>query len=335
MHVNAIPILSRIGWIGVDLFFVLSGFLISRLLFTEASRTGGIRIGRFYLRRAFKIYPVFWLLLAMTPFVLREPVSGKQWATELLFLQSYFDGIWGITWSLAVEEHFYLLLPALLAFLFRIGAENGFSRLPLIAGALMAICAFLRFQAVMNLGPGPMDVTSVLRSHVRMDELFVGVVIGYWFTYCRDAAVHALKRWHLPLASLMPAAIVIILTGSRPLVLSIGLMLLSAGFGAVVLTAACAPHHGAGPLERVLAHIGRSSYALYLWHIPVFILFTRVTGLAPTRSMIEFAAYLGVLISFSIVLTRLFEDPILAFRDRNFPSTAAKALRTQVAVAAH
>ncbi len=66
VHVPAYPIWSRVGGYGVDLFFVLSGFLISNLLFTEFSKTGDIRIGRFLARRAFKLYPSFYDIIAIT-----------------------------------------------------------------------------------------------------------------------------------------------------------------------------------------------------------------------------------------------------------------------------
>lgn len=321
MHVKFVPILSAIGWIGVDLFFVLSGFLISRLLLVEAAQTGAIQIGRFYLRRAFKIYPPFWLLLAATPFILSEPPTIRQWTAELSFMQSYFEGIWGLTWSLAVEEHFYLLLPLLLSLLFRADSHRVIPRIGVI---LLFACTTLRYMGVRHLGAGPWDPSAVLRSHVRMDQLFVGVVIGYWFTRDRDAAKLQLKRWHPWLLALIAIALLTVLIAPKQVVLSVGLALLSLGFGAVVLTAACEPARQAGILERAMAEIGRSSYALYLWHIPMFVIFSRLIGLAPNSSVLAFSAYLTVTIGWSIALTRLFENPILAFRDRRFPGGKRK-----------
>jgi peptidoglycan/LPS O-acetylase OafA/YrhL len=104
----------RIGWIGVDLFFVLSGFLISGLLFLEYRSAGELKLARFFLRRGLKIYPAFWAMLfaSVLGLVLAgKSVRGIAIAGELLFVQNYTQSIWEHTWSLAVEEHFYLLLP--------------------------------------------------------------------------------------------------------------------------------------------------------------------------------------------------------------------------------
>ena len=322
MHIKFVPILSAIGWIGVDLFFVLSGFLISRLLFTEVARAGAIQVGRFYVRRAFKIYPPFWLLLAVTPFILPQPAAARQWASELLFMQSYLEGIWGLTWSLAVEEHFYLLLPLLLVV---IPPANYRWVVPATGILLLFGCTALRYLGVRQLGTGPWDPSPVLRTHVRLDQLFVGVVIGYCYTCDRDLTKIRLKRLHPLLLTVMAAGLVIVLFAPKQIVLSVGLAVLSIGFGGVVLTAACEEPRDSGRFGRAMAEVGRSSYALYLWHIPMFVIFSRLTGLAPDSSVLVFAAYVAVLILWAIALTRLFEDPILAFRDRRFPSTIRSA----------
>lgn len=331
MHVKFVPILSAIGWIGVDLFFVLSGFLISRLLFTEAARAGAIQVGRFYLRRAFKIYPPFWLLLAVTPFILPQHATARQWASELLFLQSYVEGIWGLTWSLAVEEHFYLLLPLLLVV---VPPTNYRWVIPATGALLLFGCTTLRYLGVRHLGTGPWDPTPVLRTHVRLDQLFVGVVIGYWYTCDRNVTKAHLKRLHPILLTVMAAGLVIVLFAPKQIVLSVGLAVLSVGFGGVVLTAACEEPCATGQIERAMAEVGRSSYALYLWHIPMFVIFSRLSGLAPNSSALAFTGYVALLILWAIALTRHFEDPILAFRDRRFPSTArSAAVRASAATA--
>ena len=118
----------RIGWLGVDLFFVLSGFLIGGLLLTEHARHGRIDVGRFLIRRGLKIYPAYLVFIGylvcmpLLKVALRGddpvPVLAAQWQLywpNLLFLQNYIGtNPAGHTWTLAVEEHFYLLLPWLL-----------------------------------------------------------------------------------------------------------------------------------------------------------------------------------------------------------------------------
>jgi len=97
--------LLHIGGIGVDLFFVLSGFLISGLLFSELERGGRIVLSRFFIRRGLKIYHAFYFFFFATmPLIWR--FSGQRMLGEALFLQSYAPHIWQHTWSLSVEEMF-------------------------------------------------------------------------------------------------------------------------------------------------------------------------------------------------------------------------------------
>ena len=99
------------GWTGVDLFFVLSGFLVSGLLFREYQERGAVRPGRFLIRRGFKIYPAFYTMAI--PILLLAQAPARQVVSELFFVQNYLlPNFFGYTWTLAVEEHFYLLLAA-------------------------------------------------------------------------------------------------------------------------------------------------------------------------------------------------------------------------------
>ena len=107
----------QIGWIGVDLFFVLSGFLVSGLLFREYQKHQSISSLRFLLRRGLKIYPAFYFFIAVTigTFLIQHTLPHlKSIIAEVFFLQNYGPAIWNHTWSLAVEEHFYLFLLVLL-----------------------------------------------------------------------------------------------------------------------------------------------------------------------------------------------------------------------------
>jgi peptidoglycan/LPS O-acetylase OafA/YrhL len=138
-HSEGALLVSRFGWAGVDLFFVLSGFLVTGLLFHEYKQTRSIRAGRFLLRRGFKIYPQFYFFLAASialKFYFGEAPTLSSFAAEAAFAQNYAEGVWAHTWSLGVEEHFYLLLIAAIIWLAGRGGENPFAVLPKMAGLL-------------------------------------------------------------------------------------------------------------------------------------------------------------------------------------------------------
>ena len=102
-HFKIVPVLYSIGWIGVDLFFVLSGYLVSGLLFKEYQKFGSIKPGLFLIRRGFKIYPLFYLAIGMTVVInyfLKGTINWSQVIPELIFVQNYFKGLWNHTWSL-------------------------------------------------------------------------------------------------------------------------------------------------------------------------------------------------------------------------------------------
>ena len=113
----------RFGWSGVDLYFVLSGILVGGLLFDEIRRRYSVDIRRFLVRRAFEIRPMYFAYIAATPVLLHlrddDPWGRafRETLPNLLHLQNYLGTRRGHTWSLAVEEHFYLELPVLLCIL--------------------------------------------------------------------------------------------------------------------------------------------------------------------------------------------------------------------------
>ena len=105
------------GYLGVSIFFVLSGFLVAGLIFREVQDRGRMDIKRFLIRRGLKIYPGFYCLIGVTVGI--AVVNGwnlpwKRILSEVFFVQNYHQGLYNQTWSLGVEEHFYLLLPLLL-----------------------------------------------------------------------------------------------------------------------------------------------------------------------------------------------------------------------------
>src|SRR5579862_2553734 len=143
------------GFLGVDAFFVLSGFLITSLLTEEWSETGNLSFNRFYTRRALRLLPALFSMLAGTAFVAVTVASREDRAAiwrgsigTVLYLanwQKFFDsptvGMLGHTWSLSIEEQFYVLWPPLLLLLLR---RLGPRRVAVLAAALAAGSACLR-----------------------------------------------------------------------------------------------------------------------------------------------------------------------------------------------
>ena len=140
--------LTRFGWTGVDLFFVLSGFLIGRQLLEPVAVGERPQLRSFYLRRLFRILPSYWAVLALyalVPAVRDGEPMGPLWKF-LTFTQNIgFDGgPFGHSWSLCVEEHFYLVLPLLvLALAPRMGARG----VALLSLGLLATGVVLRSLA--------------------------------------------------------------------------------------------------------------------------------------------------------------------------------------------
>src|SRR5579859_4453103 len=114
------------GWVGVDLFFVLSGYLVSGLIFKEVDAEGTFNSTRFLIRRGFKIYPAYYLFLAFALGVTylghyNSHENNLRILYEALFICNYAnpDPLHGWLWSICVEEHFYFFLCVLLAMLIR------------------------------------------------------------------------------------------------------------------------------------------------------------------------------------------------------------------------
>src|SRR5580658_3859742 len=184
-HSEGALLVSRFGWTGVDLFFVLSGFLVSGLLFREWQNTQQVRPGRFLLRRGLKIYPQFYFFIAVTLAVAclqGTPPRIGQVAAEVVFVQNYAQGMWSHTWSLGVEEHFYLLLTLVMVMLSRRGGTDPFRALPKWTAATCVAILGLRV-ITWKLHPQITDYANVFPSHLRIDSLLAGVFISYYHTF--------------------------------------------------------------------------------------------------------------------------------------------------------
>ena len=312
--------LARGGWIGVDLFFVLSGFLVSGLLFREHQMTGRISGGRFLIRRGLKIYPAFWLLILMTVTLVGEKVTLRGTINELVFIQNYSPGLWGHTWSLAVEEHFYILLIVLFLFLSRgLYSASPFRIIPALFAVLAVVSLIARLRAPTRF------FEHLFPSHLRMDSLFFGVVISYFYHYHGDRFTSIAKsyRWvfiGLGLLAFLPAFIFPLET--TPFIYTYGLTLFYLGGGALLVgSLGCKPSDNKA--VRLFSYFGSHSYSIYLWHIAVLkwlvpLLF-RTTGL-PWNWFSYVTVYVSGTLVVGIAMSLLVEFPVLRIRERWYPS---------------
>jgi peptidoglycan/LPS O-acetylase OafA/YrhL len=310
------------GGLGVDLFFVLSGFLVSGLLFREYRATGTVRTGRFLIRRGFKIYPAFYVFgIATVLLRLRagDTLTRADIAAELLFVQNYGPHVWSHTWSLAVEEHFYLLLALLVVLLSRWVPRDPFKWIPSIFVATTA-AVFIARAATFMMIPFSNE-THRFPTHLEIDSLFFGVLLSHW--YHQRAGLEAAVRRHAP-ALLVAATASIVLAqtassaGFRYLA---GHLLTTAGFGAVVLLAVAVPPQR-GAFARRVALVGAQSYSIYLWHAAVMafgtLLVARMVG-HPVTFYETIGWYVPGSFVVGLVMAKCVEVPSLRIRERLFP----------------
>jgi peptidoglycan/LPS O-acetylase OafA/YrhL len=169
--------LAMLGWSGVDVFFVLSGFLITGILVRGKGQRAGPYFRNFYMRRSLRIFPLYYVVICLLLYVLpnRPPATGSEQMSYLLYYQNIryacfgelaFDPARLITWSLAIEEQFYLVWPALVWFT----SERALRR---VCIAMVAIAIALRFVLITSGFEGTHFLTPC-----RMDALAVGALLS-------------------------------------------------------------------------------------------------------------------------------------------------------------
>ena len=287
-------ILRQSALIGVDLFLVLSGFFTAGYLFAEYRDTGCISYGRFFVRRAVKLYPSYLLAIGImfvwqvvrahhgTP--LQRVVGGLRdiWV-YLAHIQNYLaprSELFIQAWTISLVIQFYVAFSLLLLVLIRLsgsGAANPFRAVPWIFAASIPICLFLRYR-VANESTRLDPWIHRFPLHLRIDELLAGVWLAYLVVFARPALERLARFWPaLFLASIgmmLPAAL---RAQEAPRFLDVwGFTLAGFGCAGLVLLAWAIGRAGTAKVDarrslpyRMLAGIGVCSYSIYLWHLPL------------------------------------------------------------------
>ena len=313
------------GFIGVDVFFVISGFLIGGLLWAEVTETGRVALSRFYLRRFRRLAPAFFVMILLVsvaawvwflPFELRE--FGKSLVAATVYLSNvqffreagYFDigadeKLLLHTWSLAVEEQFYVFLPIFMLLLARIRSML----VPLLAG--MTAVSLI---ACIWLTPSNPTATFFLFPF-RAWELLTGVLLAIWGQSKHSRwAFHPMLSW-VGLALILWGVVMIKAGTSFP-----GWQVMIPVLGTLLLLANGLNEN---PVNNVLrsapmVFVGLISYSLYLWHWPVAVLSKYIRE--SYGSSFETLGWIGL----SVILA------VLSWRFVERPTRHAKALTLQV-----
>jgi len=301
---TAHPLLG-IGWVGVDVFFVLSGFLISRLLLTEIQETGTIRLGPFYGRRAARLYPALLLTLMLVALLALTDLNES---SEITALRAVIAGVylsdlwvWGggdlgpltHTWSLAVEEQFYLLWPLLLL------VQRTRARAGLVIAAGAASLAAMLWP---HWPTGQIDHSAVyFAPWARAWELLLGCGLAMsWPTVERAARPWA--AW----AGCAAAAAVLATAPLFPVASAWQALLVGVSTVAVIWASGTRSLPVRVLAARPLRWIGDRSYGLYLYHYPAF----WVAGqFALRRSMVAVVA-MAIALPVAYLSYRFVEVPI-------------------------
>lgn len=295
---------------GVDLFFAISGFLITRLLLLELTANGRLSLKAFYVRRAFRILPLVFTYLAALQIlnVLVGPIA-EPWetATTLLFVRNYAMHPGGTAtahfWSLSVEEHFYLFWPPLLALWSRQRALFGACALALVVTMWRAFDA--RHGTFARIFPNEAGV--LFRTDTRLDALLCGAIPAIAWDGTKRL-VEKVER--APLTAICALSLVAIPVCGLPLAATLQALL----FPALVVSTVFRP---SGWAARVLGlpflrWIGRISYSVYVWQT-LFLQVERISFSRTSRGPAQFPLYLldlGLILLCSLATHHLVEIPL-------------------------
>lgn len=242
------------GRLGVDIFFALSGFLITTLLLREQYTTGRVDLRAFYLRRAFRILPIYLFVLAVYV-ALNAHRGGPHWAEmksalpyDLTFLNEFSSGPFQFTWSLGVEEKFYLLWPVLCFVLF----VNKRLQMAAITWALLMAAMFL----VRNVGQG-----------FALSHSYAGLLLGCLLAIVMNSSrLDTMRRWisrvPWPVPALLAIAGAVAFSFQR-----FGIIAFQFAILLLIAHILLQPSPLASALSgKAIVWVGKRSYSMYLVH---------------------------------------------------------------------
>lgn len=322
-HLNQ---LSRVGYIALDIFFVMSGFFITRLLLRERAKTGRISFKDFYIRRALRIFPVYYLTVIVCLFIFK--FSTADTISLLTYTFNFYHPLHPVpnplehTWSLSVEEQFYFFWPLLILLV----PPRWLNRVTGVVVPLLAIASGL-VMAVIFIGHDPREAGDVV--YMSLFTRMLSLSLGGWLAL-REFENKPLRGWRC-LALFLGALVILTLdrTGrnlgiitSQPVYWTIALIayaMVSVSFVATMV-------FDRGILKRVLTvflsipllrGLGQMSYAMYVFHLPVlFYLGINDAALGGAKvPILQVAIAFAVTIGLAMLSYYLLETPMAKLKE--------------------
>jgi peptidoglycan/LPS O-acetylase OafA/YrhL len=342
-----------VGWVGVQMFFVLSGFLITTILLGDAHLPFGAYLKRFYWRRTLRIFPLYFgylLVLSLVYRIYGEPTDFGRHAPYLfsyLFnLEFLFD--WGTSkalvfhlWSLSIEEQFYLLWPCVVFLLPRRTLKMLVIAL-IVAGPVIRALAVVWLQTI-NDSPKFVALGSNNLTPCQLDAFAIGAAVALFadkLSHVGDRAFLAATGFLLVCGQLNS----LIVTGSLALDTSFGFpgflwvgWLHTWGYSLIDLWSAALLLTALRPSTVMssilswgpLAYVGKISYGVYVLHLVTMqVVLDRFGAAHGLVNLGRFAIYLTALLVIAGLSYRWFETPFLRLKDRAFPARTPSATPT-------
>lgn len=323
-HSETDNILTFVGWAGVPMFFVLSGYLISGLFFKKYSERGVVNSRRFLIRRAFKIYPSFYFFIIVSIIVAQFlPYVGFTWQqilSECIFVQNYWAPMWQNTWTLGVEEHFYFSIAIVAWLIYRFAKTTFISK---HTGRLIILTylAFLGIRWGFAIAHMEEAKRYFIATHLYLDSILLGVLAAYTNYRYKEKLTQAMNVYRFPLIVLAAGLVTptFFFTPGSFLTNSIGMTCLH--FGCVLFIWLSIYNErrikfpGRQRIVDLFSFIGLHSYTIYLWHI----LIKHLTYPYIENDVLKWTLYFGGSIVIGIGVAYLIEKPFLRLRNKWVP----------------
>ena len=311
-----------LGYLGVDMFFVISGFLITGILIEDWD--GIVDVKRFYLRRFLKIIPSYLALLFITLIVHKQgiiqnqEIKGGDIINYLFFIQNYFPKIPTLahTWSLAVEEHFYLFYPLVIYTIFSIAKTANARRLTMMSFCLVFMIFVITNRHLYH-GQGILSVMFNIKSSYqatlfRIDALVFGCLLRFlepYYEIKNDWPFTKLLCFIAGIGIYIYFFVAGLFNHWDPFLLGY----LAPGFLLLAAYKNFQPFRLFMEIDW-LRFIGKSSYGIYLWHYLIVLYFkSLVSYMGP---VLAFLSYLGISVSAGILSTITIERYFLNLRKK-------------------